>query len=189
MTGAVSAQSPITPRAIEKGRGNIADPVRIQGIFYDGKQVKPRAPFDAPDDWLNHVTVQIVNLSKKNLIAGSIRIGFRESGEPMVIDAVPFGRVPENALYTPSGRRVERPTNETPAVVKPGESIIVKLSEETPTISKLLRERNPELRITTCWIDLGAMYFQDGTKWILGTYSREDYSKPGTYRKIEKEDF
>ena len=102
-----SSSEHIAPRVIWTGRGNRTYPIGTLSIFYDGKPIKSGVPFDAPDDWLKHISVSFENRSSQALIEGTFQLDFRElGGEPWLFYDLRFGVLPEHQLYAPSGRRV-----------------------------------------------------------------------------------
>jgi hypothetical protein len=186
----VAAQTPQdVQRSVEKERWNIADPIRIITVFYDGKPIKSRVPFSAPDDWLNHISVSIENDSGKTLIAGYIEVGFREFGEPLPIKSIRFGRYPDIRMHTSTGEKISRWPDEVPVSIAPGQSIIVKLASDYKRLEELIDSRGSLSQVTSCFIQSGAFYFDDNTRWMTGSYTRADPSNPGTYTPITREDF
>ena len=64
----------IVPRIVRVGPDDPSFPIGRLTILYDGKPVKYGTYFDAPDDWLRHVSVSFQNRSAKTLIAGFLQI-------------------------------------------------------------------------------------------------------------------
>lgn len=186
----VAAQAPQNvQRTIVKGRWSLSDPVRLITVFYDGKPIKSRVPFPAPDDWLNHITVLVENDSPKTLIAGFIQAAFPDLGVPVPIKTIDFGRFPDAQLYTSTGAKKQRRPGEVPISIPPGKSVIVNMSTDYQRLEGLLESRGPLSQVTLCVIDIGAFYFDDDTRWMDGSFTRADPSTPGTYSPITREDF
>jgi hypothetical protein len=176
-------------RSVVKGRWSLSDPVRIMAVFYDGKPIKSRVPFPAPDDWLNHVSLLVENDSPKTLIAGFIQVAFPDLGVPVPIKTIDFGRFPDAQLYTSTGEKKQRRPGEVPISIPPGKSVIVNMSTDYQRLEELLESRGSLSKVTLCVIDNGAFYFDDDTRWMEGSFTRADLSKPGTYSPITREDF
>ena len=181
-----SQNSPLAPRRVFRGRGNIADPIRIVGIYYDDKPIQNTisgTPFDAPDDWLSHISVKIRNMSTKPLIAGNYQLTFEGlRGDTDVTYYILYGMMPEHMLYTPSGVKVSQPKGEIPiSPVAPGETLTISFKDDYADMSAKLLARGPLSDVKECSIDYGAYFFTEGLRWSRGNYDREDTSTPGHY--------
>lgn len=182
--GQSSQDSTLAPRRVVRGRGFNTDPVRIAGILYDGKPIAGGVSFDAPDDWLSHISVRIRNASSKPLVAGSFQLTFEKvgGGDYGVMHYIRFGRLPDHQLYTESGVKVPRPTGEIQiAPVAPGETVTISFKDDYPVLNAALLKRGPLSDVTECTIDYGSYYFTDGLRWSTNNYSREDPTTPGNY--------
>ena len=191
-TAQASQNSPLAPRRVVRGRGNMADPIRITAVYYDDKLIQNTIdgiPFDAPDDWLSHISVRISNMSSKPLIAGDFQLTFDDShGNTLQRHNIRFGMLPEHMLYLPSGVKFPQPNGEIPiSPVAPGERITIPFNNDYAVISAVLLKRGPLSDVKICTIDYGAFYFTDGLRWSIGNYDREDPSTPGHYVSSPRE--
>ncbi len=179
----------IVARTIVTARGSSSYPMGLIIVLYDGRPTLDRVPFDAPDDWLKHVTIAIRNESAKNLIAGSIQVAFPGiGGDPMIIRYIRFGVTPEHQLITGSGEKVEPPRGETATSVPPGGYIRIPLATDYDSIRSAIEKRVPLSQATTCVIDYGVYYFDDDMRWSINSFRRADPTIPGKYAPMAPEE-
>ena len=181
--------STVEPRRVVRGRGFNTDPIRIVGVFYDGKPIAGSTPFDSPNDWLSHISVKIRNASSKPLVAGNFQLTFEGiGGDTVLMHYIRFGIIPEHQLYTLSGDKVPRPMGEIPiSPVAPGETITISFKNDYSDLSAKLMKRGPLSDVKECTIDYGVYYFTDGLRWLTNNYAHEDPSTPGNYLPSQRE--
>lgn len=179
----------LAPRAIVRARGFVTDPIKLNGVFYDGKPIDGSAPFNAPDDWLSHISVKITNTSSKTLTAGRFQLTFDGiGGSTLFFYILNFGRMPDYQLYTRSGVKVPRKEGEVPIFVPPGETITIHFKDDYAALEKKLLAMGPLSNVKECTIDFAGFYFADGLRWAPNRYSREDPDHPGKYVPALRED-
>jgi hypothetical protein len=176
-------------RVVNQGRGNIEDPVRIVGILVGDKPIKHNIPFSADSSWLDHLTVQVQNVSNKNLVAGTIQMDFREIGPPTMFFMIQAGQIPDHQLYSNDGQKVTPRHQQAPAMIKPGQILNIRVAPFYSDLSSILIERTDLASVRACTIDDGAFYFDDGTRWSHGNFSKEDGTTPGKYDRISAGEF
>ena len=160
-------------------------------VLYDGKPIQARTPFDAPDDWLKHITIAIKNESAKTLTGGFIQLAFPGiGGDPMLFYYVHFGKLTklDRFIYSKSRQRVPPPEGEPPVSVPPGEHIILPLASEHEAIQSAIAAKAPQAQATLVVVDYGAFNFDGGLRWMLNSFRREDPSTPGNYIPTPRED-
>jgi hypothetical protein len=154
-------------------------------ILYDGKPIRDRVPFEAPDDWLKHVTIAIRNESAKALIRGSVQIAFpRLGGTPMVLQDVSVGVLPDFQLYREHGEKASRSPGETPVSVPPGGYLEIPVAKDYDELRSKIEERAPLSGATLAVVDYGIYYFEGDLRWSVGSdmsFMRADRTTPGKY--------
>jgi hypothetical protein len=176
-------------KVINRARSNIYDPVSMGKIFFKGLPIKPGEPFPAGDDWLKYIEVEIKNTSHKPLIAGQIRIDFRELGSPLMMWAAGVGRIPEFALYRATGEKVNRVQTQPEILIPPGGLVTISLARDYEDLVAYLGLRTPLNNVSACGIDLDSFYFADDTRWSQGSYVRADHDHPGRHISISRDEF
>jgi len=176
-------------KVINQARGNIYNPVSMGRILFKGLPIKPGEPFPAGDDWLKYIEVEIKNTSPKPLISAQIRIDFRELGSPIMIWAAGAGRIPEYALYRPTGEKVNRVQTQPAISIPPGGLVTISLAPTYDHLIAFLERRTALKSVSACGIDLDFFYFSDDTRWSQGSYVRADRDHPGRHISISRDEF
>jgi hypothetical protein len=176
----------IAPRRIITAIPNKNNPVGEMVIQYDGKVIpNDRVPFDAPDDWLKHLTVTIQNTSAKTIVAGTLQLAFTKLvTNPMVVYYPQVGMMPDSQLYSPSGRKLTRRPGETPISIAPGEYVRFSLANDYEAIRSKIVARAPLSAANSVTIDYGGLWFDGDLRWNLNTFTRVDPANPHTGRYI-----
>ncbi len=180
----------IAPRRIITAIPNKNNPVGEMVVQYDGKVIpNNRVPFDAPDDWLKHLTVTIQNTSARTIIAGTLQLAFTKLvTNPMVVYYVQVGMVPDNQLYSPSGTKGTRRAGETPISIAPGEYVKFSFANDYETIRSKIVARAPLSHATSVTIDYGGFWFDGDLHWNVGNFRRVDPTTPGRYIPTDPSD-
>jgi hypothetical protein len=150
-------------------------------------------PFVAGDDWTKNLVLVIKNLSHKEIVAGSIRLDFPETGagikgDPVMTKSVELGRRPDNALYRPDGVKVGLESAE-PIHLLPGQELKVPLAPYYDEIKTIVEMKRPVTSITTLRLIVQFFYFADGTRWAPNNFQKPDPSTPGKYIAITPDEF
>jgi len=168
------------------------DPIKIVGVLYNGVEVKtglraypadkPGVPFQAPDDWFNHLTVVLKNISAKNIVYATIQIFFPNTGAQNHV-----GELPRHALR---GGWQKDPSQE-PILIEPGKEFSLSLidPERFDELKQIIEAKESLSGLASVEVELGTVYFTDGTKWAGGVHYRPDFSAPGKYAAISQKEF
>ena len=173
----------IVPRRIVTAIPSKNNPVGEMVVRYDGKVIpNNRVPFDAPDDWLKHITVTMQNNSTRTITTGMLQLAFTDFvTKPMVVHYVQVGMLPEYQLYTSSGVKVSRPVGETRISVAPGDYFTFSLAKDYEAIRAKLEARGSLSQVTSVTIDYGGLWFDGDYHWNVGNFRRADPTTPGKY--------
>jgi hypothetical protein len=178
------------PRIVRVGPDDPSFPIGRLTILYDGAPVKYGTPFNAPDDWLKHVSVAFQNKSSKPLTAGTLQIDFRQlGGDPIAIYYVHFGRTPEHQLHARSGQPIARPAGESPIAIAPGATATISFGHDFPAMRSVIETRGTLSQLTYCHIEYGAFYFDTDLRWMRGAFTRADPNTPGQYVPANAKEF
>jgi hypothetical protein len=181
------------------------DPVKIVKVLVDGVEVKtglqayptdkPGVPFQAGDDWLNHLTVVLKNVSSKKVVNADIRVFFLDLGNgtpqhPLVGDGNQIGERPKHARYSTIQGGWQNDPARNPILIGPGQEFSLPAidPERFDEVKQIIETRQPLSSMTSIRLDVATVYFEDGTKWG-GGYFRPDYSAPGKYVHISQKEF
>ena len=205
-TVAAQAQAPTVPRTVELSPSLPNDPVKIVKVMLDGVEVKPGVqawpsdkpgvPFQAGDDWFDHLTVVLKNISSKEIIFGGVQVFFLDMGDgtpmrPMLTDQSTVGQRPEHGRYSRiTGNRLAGPARNS-ILVEAGQEFTVPVvsPDRYESAKEMIESRQPLSSITKIRIGLTMFYFEDGTRWGANLYYRPDFSVPGKYVVISRKEF
>jgi hypothetical protein len=168
------------------------DPIKIVRVLLDAVEVKaglhaypadiPGVPFQAGDDWFNHLTVVLKNISAKNIVHASIWSSFVEPAR-----ASPGNEIGNRPRHAQTGGNVARP----PVLIEPSQEFSLQAidPDQFDEVKQAIENREPLSSLTTASIRFGEVYFEDGTRWTGGAHYRPDYSAPGKYVMISQKEF
>lgn len=190
------------------------DPVRVIQVLEGDTDVTPGGrdpvtgrtykrwngkPFQAGDDWLKNLVVVMKNVSNKVIVAASVTVDVPQVGNEIpgkdkiyVSDmwkTFYLGSVPEHALFTRDGRKIELPPAE-PIWLMPGQEIRFALESHLDEMKEAMRPGRSISSVTTCWVRLHYFYFADATRWSsFSGFQKPDFSVPGKYVRISVDEF
>ena len=177
-------------RTIVTGVPDAKNPVGVIAIFYDGKVIRPRSPFNAPDDWLRHITISVRNESARTMIAGNMQLAFPGiGGDPMVVRYLRVGITPEHQRYTADGQKLHQIPGETAVAIAPRNYAKFSLASDYDAIQTEIERRAPIADVATLVVDYGAFYFEGDLRWMMNSFSKADPDAPGKYIPTAPEDF
>ncbi|HEY6339619.1 MAG TPA: hypothetical protein VIW68_14095 [Candidatus Sulfotelmatobacter sp.] len=208
LSSVIAAQdgTAITPRTVQLSPSLPNDPVKIVKVMLDGTEVKPGmqawpadkpgVPFQGGDDWYNHLTVVLKNISPKKIVCGGVNVIFLGLGDgtpnhPMVGEQTSVGQRPEHGQYSGiTGRKLEEPPRDA-ILVEPGQEFRVQAvsPDRLEGVKETIESRQPVPSIASIRVGLSTVYFEDGTKWAANLYYRPDFRAKGKYVVISRKEF
>jgi hypothetical protein len=184
----------------------ITDAVMISSIAVAGKAVEcglfikppavlqPIVPFQAGSDWLQQMTISLINRTNKTIVFGAVRLNFLDTGDcrsvPCVAEEMHFGQIPAIDAY--DGRTGQPlPTDASPPAAplnwKSEQTFVVRVSDYMPEIVERLAQSPsnlPVTAITKVRVHLGVFNFDDGMTWSVGRYGVPDPDHPGKVKQL-----
>ncbi len=162
--------------------------VELAGELHNLAEQKPAlfgVSFDAPEDWLRHVSFKIRNKTDKTLLSvtlsGSLAVG--EAGEiPMGIDLL-YGQELDESAFTGRAPRGESRR------LAPGETANARWSAaEYTELDRFLSMKRPVASYRRMRLDLREARFEDGTVWSMGKLYRINPLDPRKWTPLDKEE-
>ena len=185
----------------------ITDAVLISSVAIAGKTVEcglfikppvviqPVTPFQASNDWLQHMTVSLVNRTNKTIVFGSLLFQFLDTGDchalPCVRANLTFGQRPVIDAYdgrTGQPLKLDHPER-LPLEWKPEQMIVVHVSDYMDDIERRLSDSMLVTAVTKLNVYRGSFYFADGMQWNLGRYSFPDPEHRGKFKELPADYF
>jgi hypothetical protein len=152
--------------------------------------VQPVAPFQAGSDWLQQMTISLINRTNKTVVFGVILLHFLDTGDcrslPCVGAELHFGQRPAIDAYDGRTGRPLKPEHpeRPPLDWKSEQTIVVHVSDYMAEIEENLVNFLPVTTITKVNVYRGPFYFDDGMRWNLGFYSAPDPEHHGKFTKL-----
>jgi len=140
--------------------------------------IEPTTPFIAGDDWIQNLSIHLLNRTNRMIVCANVGIGFPETGDghtrPMGIFNLNLGRMPSAAAVDKSGMaRPQRPDRQ-PLSFGPGQTLVIALLDHIDRIRPGVESAIPLAAATKLKIMLNAFYFRGGMKFAAGGYSTPD---------------
>ena len=184
-----------SPRfAARVAKVTVGNQVVIPGEFHPHKGPSG-VPFEAGDDWLKELTFTIKNRSSKTLVWLSFGIGFPDTLTPCSESVtgecmrggvgVELGRIPENAAYTPEGKKLNQGSKQ-PIDFRPGQEMEISLAPYADELRRRIEEYQSFSTISRCFINVNLGYFEDGMMWALADYNVPDPSHYPWYKPADE---
>jgi hypothetical protein len=186
----------------------ITDAVMISNVAVAGKTiecglfikppavVQPFTPFEAGDNWLQQMTISLINRTNKTIVFGTFSFHFPDAGDyssalPGFGTQLESGQVPAIDAYDGRTGQPIRPNHpeRPPLDWGPEQTIVLHVSDYMPEIEALLAHFLPGSAATKVDVYLDAFYFADGMEWGLGRYSVPDPDHPGKLKPLPADYF
>ena len=165
------------------------------GLFIKPTVVQPVTPFQAGSDWLQQMTISLVNRTNKTIVFGNIHLHFLDTGDcrsvPCVGAELTLGQMPAIDAYEGRTGRPLRPEHPERAALDwgPEQTIAVHVSDYMGEIERRLADFMPETDVTKVKVYRGVFFFADGMRFTLGRYSVPDPDHPGKFKELPADYF
>lgn len=153
--------------------------------------IQPVTPFKADSDWLQQMTVSLVNRTNRTIAAAVIILHFLDTGDCRFAACAGvgllFGQRPAIDAYDGRTGQPLKPDHpeRPPLDWKPEQTIVLHISDFMPEIEENLELFGmPVTGVSKVKLYRGVFYFSDGMSWSLGTYSVPDPDHPGKFNHL-----
>jgi hypothetical protein len=154
----------------------VAPPIQIKETKVSGYNIKVGERFDAPDDWLDDLTVIVENTSGKNIEHMQLEFIF-----PGTVPGGPPLRIP---LSYGKVLGLDQLAGFSGPPINPGGAITLTLAPKAGVIRGMLTGRN--FRRDAVNIRLARVIFDDGTGWAHGRNTRRDANNPLRWNVLDE---
>jgi hypothetical protein len=164
------------------------------GLWVGPTTVQPVAPFNASGNWLQRLTIYLLNRTNKSLSYAQVGIGFPETGDghsvPRSVFRVSLGRIPPRGAFFGSGKPMEQDAAIKPLSWGPGETLAVHLADFYDRLGREVEQRGFGTEdITQLFIYIGPFYFDDGMMWFGKLFQVPDQEHKGKYTALDRNYF
>ena len=152
--------------------------------------VQPVTPFQAGSDWLQQMTISLVNRTNKTIVFGAISLQFLDAGDcrtqPCRAYTIRLGQVPAINNYSARTGEPLKPDHpeRPPLNWEPSQTIVVHVSDSLAEIKDALLSLSPVTEVTRVAVHIGPFFFNDGMRWNLGFYSVPDPERRGQFKHL-----
>lgn len=144
-------------------------PVEIMQVKLSGRPLETDQPFDAHDDWVKGVSVELKNVSKKEIIYVKVELDFPtdDSESNLVVIPLEYGRPPQDGEPPP-------PESEP---LRPGERVTVAVPDwGVEFLKRKLAEKGHgrAVKMGRAVLFVSQVWFDANTVWAVGgTFERD----------------
>ncbi|MGA2274993.1 MAG: hypothetical protein ABSH00_15665 [Bryobacteraceae bacterium] len=168
------------------------------GLIVSPTEVQPVTPIEAGDDWLQNLTIYLLNRTNKTIVFGQIALAFPETGDgspqhPQAVYILTLGRLPESVAFSGTGQPLRQDPGRQPIWFARGQTLRIRVGDYTEQIRTYVdgvrASGTPSFTaLTKCIIRRSSFVFDDGMRWD-GEYSLPDPEHRGKWKRIEGDYF
>jgi len=161
-------------------------------VVQAGRFTRPRpvidstTPFEADGDWIQNLTIYLLNRTSRTIVFARILLIFPETGDgvtrPYRIHPLDLGRMPAGAAFMSNGELLSQPPERAPLSFEPGQTMAVALGDHIDRIRSGVQSVIPVAAATKLKIDLNQFCFVDAMRWAAGGFEYPDPQHPGKWK-------
>jgi hypothetical protein len=182
--------------AVVVTRITLGDVVVQQGRFIKprGTAPDPVTPFLADDDWVQNLTVYLLNRTMRTIVYASFNISFPETTDRTTdppfraIFLLNLGRIPPSVFVDSKGMPARSRQDRAPLLLRPGREIAIHLGDYIDQIKAEVERVRPLAALTTMYVNLTRLYFADGMRGGLGGFAVYDRQN-NTWQRMDPDYF
>jgi hypothetical protein len=177
-----------TERQVEIDPARKVDPVLVTQVALGSAIVQsPRfgpldavTPFQAGDDWLQSLSIHLLNRTSQTIVYADIVLGFPETTENntkrMYVAPLNFGRIPEAvAIDGRTGKLHLQPADLRPLAFASDQTMVIRLGDHIERIRDSIGSSGWSLAaLHKVRIFVGSFYFADGMTFAANGYFTPD---------------
>lgn len=149
-------------------------PIEIVGKELNGKVFVDQQRVLGDQDWLNHLTLSVKNISTKSILSFDIDLLVKRQGKILMGIPIHFRTYTDPA----DTNSVTQDGDKKVGVLRPGEIVKVKVRDQAMLAWRETLRRHQVEDLDRVTLDIRAVYFEDQTRWMYGQESRPDPSNP-----------
>lgn len=201
--GVLALQATVDKIVYANAPVQITDAVMITSIAVEGKPiecglfvkppaaVEPVTPFQAGPNWLQTMTISLMNRTNKNIASGQLTLSFLDVGDcrhtPCPAGHIHLGQIPAIDAYDGrTGKPLPNPGTQ-PLDLKPDQVLAVHVGTYWNDIldESGLEKFMPVTAVSKVRLDIGPFFFEDGMRWSGGgLYAVPDPKHRGRFQNL-----
>jgi hypothetical protein len=153
--------------------------------------VQPITPFQASDDWLQHMTISLVNRTQQVIDFATVSLMFLDNAvdcrtQVCPLEQIHLGQIPKLDAFNGRTGQPLKPeqVGATPLAWSPGQTIVVHVSDFMDEIGAKLPNYEPVGSVRKVAVHIGPFFFRDGMRWAGNRYSKPIPENPGKFNDL-----
>jgi hypothetical protein len=161
-----------------------AEPVEISKLKIKGSAVDLEQPFDAVDDWMKGMAVDVKNVSGKDIIYIKAELDFPvdDSGTHVVVVPLEYGQTPGANKITPNAKPL-RPGKTATLAVEDWSVDFLKGKLKEKGSGKALKMNSANLYVLQVWFDADTVW-TNGTIFTRDPVNRDTWNPTGQINSL-----
>jgi hypothetical protein len=133
-----------------------------------GEVQDPVTPFIADDDWVQRLTIYLLNRTNRTIVQANFNFSFPETTDwakhYRPVFKLSLGRIPPSVAFE-KGRAIFQKPELQPIQFWPGQTMAIRLGDYIDQIKADIEPAMPLAALTTLEVGLAGFFFEDGLRW------------------------
>jgi hypothetical protein len=133
-----------------------------------GTAPDPTTPFLADDDWVQNLTIYLLNRTNDTIVSATFNLIAPETMDRVARSLAGFqlhlGRIPSSFAFE-NGRPVRQPPERQPISFRPGQTLAIHLRDYIDQIKAAVEPTKPLAALTTMDVRFVGFFFASGLRW------------------------
>jgi hypothetical protein len=169
----------VSVEALDVQCGLVIGPGKLQQVL----------PFQAGGDWLQKMTISLLNRTDQTIVAGELQLIFLDTGDgrglPHRAEVINFGQLPPvDAISGKTGKPSRTPFSKTTIEWKPGKTFVLHVGDYMDDLRAQVEDLMPLTSINRVFIVNAGYFFPSGMRWNSGGFAVPDEERPGKFKSL-----
>ena len=147
-------------------------------------------PVPADDNWLQKISLTLLNRTNKSIAYIQITLAFPETGDgsyqsPMRAAVLTLGQMPSGVAFNGSGQPLKSAGAAQPLNLAPGQALTVNTADYANQIGTAVSSL-PMSGVTKVVVRRTAVIFSDGMRWDEQGYAVMPSNNPGHWQRLDR---
>lgn len=162
------------------------------GLIASRTASQPITAFDGGDDWLQNITVYLLNRTNNSIVYAGIVLWFPDTWNgspqhPILTFPISLGRVPDSVAFSGgTGQPLRQSPNARPIAFGSRQTLAIHLGDYIDRIRASVGGAIPLAAITKMIIRRETFYFSDGMKWNMSGFYTYDQASPRRWKALDE---
>lgn len=133
-----------------------------------GEVQDPVTPFIADDDWVQRLTVYLLNRTNRTIVKAAFTFSFPETSDWAAhirpVFSLSLGRIPPSVAFE-KGRPIFQKPESQPLQFGPGQTMAIRLGDYIDQIKADIEPAMPLAALSTLEVGVAGFFFEGGLRW------------------------